>query len=49
MHELGEILGETVRPIHAEAVTVPVQRHKHGREVALGSPCPLRQSEPAER
>ncbi|WHS91836.1 hypothetical protein PZL22_000442 (plasmid) [Sinorhizobium kummerowiae] len=35
MHELGEILGEPVRPIHAEPVAVPVQRHKHRREVAL--------------
>ncbi|WP_323130831.1 hypothetical protein [Sinorhizobium medicae] len=35
MHELGEILGETMRPIHAETLPVPVQCHKHGREVAL--------------
>ncbi len=39
IHQLGEILGETVRPIHAEALTVPVQRHKHGREVALVHPA----------
>ncbi|WP_234896474.1 hypothetical protein [Sinorhizobium meliloti] len=39
MHELGEVLGEPVRPIHAEAVAVLIQRHKHGREVALVHPA----------
>lgn len=38
MHELGEILRETVRPIHAETLPVSVQRHKHGREIALVHP-----------
>ncbi len=39
VHELGEILGEPMRPIHAETVAVRVQRHKYRREVALVHPA----------
>ncbi|WP_234838750.1 hypothetical protein [Sinorhizobium medicae] len=39
MHELGKVLRKPMRPIHAEAVAVPVQRHEHGREVALVHPA----------
>ncbi len=35
MHELGEKPGETVRPVHAESVSVFAQRDQHGREIAL--------------